>query len=376
MKIASLLALTGLAVASATSTAQAQSSVTLYGLMDTGIETISNVSASGFRLNRVPSNTATIPSRAGFRGREDLGGGLAAIFAAEMGILPDTGASGQGGRLFGRQAFVGLSGDWGAVTLGRQNTMTFYAVIDSDVFGPSVYGLGALDSYIPNSRADNAVGYRGKFGDITVGATYSLGRDTVATTPLSPAGTSCAGENGADARACREMSAMVKYDTKTWGAAVGYDRLNGRTVTLATGPVFGGLDSSSKSDTRVMVNGYANIGPVKVGAGVIRRNNEGTTIIPKSNLWYLAAAYTVTPTVVLDGGLSKLDYKNGSDFDATIVALRARYIFSKRTNAYVQMANIRNGNLSTVSVSSGAPGSNPAAGNSQTGAMVGILHAF
>jgi predicted porin len=376
MKIASLLALTGLAMASASTTAQAQSSVTLYGLMDTGIETISNVGPAGFRLNRVPSNTATIPSRAGFRGKEDLGGGLSAIFTAEMGILPDTGASGQGGRLFGRQAFVGLSGDWGAVTLGRQNTMTFYAVLDSDIFGPSVYGIGALDSYIPNSRADNAIGYRGKFGEVTVGATYSFGRDTVATTPVSPPGTNCAGENGADAKACRELSAMLKYDTKTWGAALGYDRLNGRTVTAATGPVFGGLDSSSKSDTRVMLNGYANIGPVKVGAGVIRRNNEGTTVIPKSNLYYLAAAYTVTPAVVLDGAISKLDYKNGNDFDATMIALRAKYLFSKRTNVYAQMGSIRNGNLSAVSVSSGAAGSNPAAGKSQTGFMAGIFHAF
>jgi predicted porin len=253
--------------------------------------------------------------------------------------------------------------------------MTFYAVVDSDIFGPSVYGIGALDAYIPNSRADNAVGYRGKFGEVTVGATYSLGRDVVNAGP-SPAGTNCAGENGDDAKACREISVMVKYDTKAWGAALGYDRLNGRTVTAATGPVFGALDSSAKSDTRVMLNGYANIGPVKVGAGVIRRTNDGTVVIPKSNLWYLAAAYTATPAVVLDGAISKLDYKNGKDFDATMVALRAKYLFSKRTNVYVQMGTIRNGNLSTVSVSSGAAGSNPAAGKSQTGFMAGIFHAF
>jgi predicted porin len=380
MKIASLLALTGLAIASASGTVQAQSSVTVYGLMDTGIESISNVGSSGFRLNRVPSNTATIPSRAGFRGREDLGGGLAAIFTLEMGIAPDTGASGQGGRLFGRQALVGLSGDWGAVTLGRQYTMTFWSLLESDVFGPSVYGIGALDAYIPNARADNSIVYRGKFSNVSVGASYSLGRDTVATTPLSPAGTGCAGENGADARACREWSAMVKYDTPAWGAAIAYDRFNGRAVTTAaglTGPVFGNLDSADKSDTRVMLNGYANIGPVKLGAGVIRRNNEGTLPTPpKSNLLYVGAAYTLSPAVMFDGHIAKLDYKGGNTADATLVAVRSWYRFSKRTSVYAQVGHIRNGSASAVSVSSGAPGSNPAAGGSQTGTMLGIYHSF
>ena len=375
MKMTYLLAVTCLALTSATSTVQAQSSVTLYGLMDTGIETISNVGAAGFRVNRVPSNTATIPSRTGFRGREDLGGGLAAVFTLEMGIAPDTGASGQGGRLFGRQALVGLSGDWGAVTLGRQYTMTFWSLLESDIFGSSVYGLGALDAYIPNARADNAIAYRGKFNEVSAGATYSLGRDTVNAGP-SPAGTNCAGENGADALACREWSAMVKYDTKVWGAALAYDRLNGRTVTAATGPVFGGLDSADKSDTRLMLNGYANIGPVKVGGGVIRRNNEGSATIPKSNLLYVGAAYTLSPAVMFDGAIAKLDYKGGSTLDATVVALRSWYRFSKRTSVYVQVGHIRNGSASAVSVSSGAAGSAPAAGGSQTGAMAGIYHSF
>jgi predicted porin len=374
MKTSSLVALTvsGLAAAGA---AHAQSSVNLYGLLDAGIESVSNVQSVG-RLTRMPSNTATIPSRVGMRGREDLGGGLGAIFTLEMGLAPDTGASGQGGRLFGRQALVGLSGNWGAVTLGRQYTMTFWSLLDSDRVGPTVYGLGALDAYIPNARADNSIAYKGTFSNLTVGATYSLGRDAVNAGP-SPAGTNCAGESGADSKACREWSAMVKYDTKAWGAAVAYDRINGRTVGAAPDAVFGGLTNSSLSDARLMVNGYVNIAAVKIGGGVIHRKNEGTvTTRSTSDLWYLGASYPVTPALTLDGHVAKLAYKDADNFDSTIVTLKTMYNLSKRTAVYAQIGTIRNDSLTRVSVSSGAPGSNPALGGSQTGTMVGVRHTF
>lgn len=375
MKISSLITLTGLAGLATAGAVQAQS-VSLYGIIDAGVESVSNVAPAGGRITRMPSNTGILPSRVGMRGTEDLGGGLSAIYTLEMGFAPDTGASGQGGRLFGRQSTVGLSGDWGAVTLGRQWTMLFWSLLDSDIVGPSIYGLGSLDSYIPNSRIDNSIAYKGKFSDFTVGATYSLGRDTVNAGP-SPAGTNCAGESGADSKACREWSAMVKYDTTTWGAALAYDELNGRTPASATDVVLpAGLTSSSKSDSRLMVNGYVNLASVKVGGGVIRRNNDGSATRPKSDLWYVAASYPVSPAWTIDGTLAKLNYKNVDNFDSTLLAVRSLYKLSKRTTLYAQIGTIRNDSLTNVSVSGGAPGSNPALGGSQTGTMVGINHRF
>lgn len=366
MKISSLIALSGLV---ATSAVQAQS-VTLYGMVDAGIESVSNVDSAGGRITRMPSNTGILPSRLGMRGKEDLGAGLSAIYTLEMGFAPDTGASGQGGRLFGRQSTVGFSGDWGAVTLGRQWTMLFWSLIDSDIVGPSVYGLGSLDSYIPNSRIDNSVAYKGKFGDLTVGATYSLGRDTVNAVP-SPAGTNCAGENGADAQACREWSALLKYDTKTWGAAVGYDALNGGTS--ATGA---GLTSSAKTDARLMLNGYVKLPAVKVAGGLIRRANDGSATKPKSDLWYVGAAYPLSSAWTIDGTYAKLSYKDVSNADASLLALRSLYKLSNRTTLYAQVGAINNDSLSNVSVSGGAAGSNPALGGSQTGVMLGVNHTF
>lgn len=369
--VTALAAFSALAAASAV---QAQS-VTLYGIIDTGIETVSNTAAGG-TITRVPSNTGIFASRWGMRGKEDLGGGLAAVFTLESGFGPDTGAMGQGGRLFGRQALVGLSGDWGAVTLGRQYSMLFWSMLDADIVGPSVFGLGSLDSYIPNARHDNAIVYRGKFNALSLGASYSLGRDTAAATPPNPTATNCPGESGSDSQACRAWSVLAKYDAPSWGAAVAYDLQHGRTLGAAPDAVFGGLNSSDKTDARLSVNGYAKFGDAKVGAGVIRRDNDGSTTRPKSSLWFVGASYALTPAWTVDGTVARLAYKNVDNADSTLVAVRALYKLSKRTTVYGQLGHISNQSAVAVSVSGGAPGSNPLAGGSQTGTMFGINHSF
>jgi predicted porin len=365
MKLSRLAALSGLVL---TGGVYAQS-VTIYGMVDTGIESVSNVGGGG-TLVRMPSTTGMLPSRLGFRGKEDLGGGLSAIYTLEMGFGVDTGVSGQGGRLFGRQSTVGFSGDWGAVTLGRQWTMLFWSILDSDIVGPSVYGLGSLDNYIPNSRIDNSIAYKGKFGNVTVGGTYSLGRDTV--NGSSPAATGCAGESATDTSACREWSAMVKYDTPSWGAALAYDAMTGGAGSWAVA----NLTSSSQTDSRLMVNGYLKVSNVKLAAGLIRRDNDGSVIKPKSDLWYVGASYPLTPVWTIDGTYAMLKYKDVSNYDASLLAVRALYALSKRTTLYAQVGSIQNDSLSALSVSGGASGSNPAAGGSQTGVMLGVNHKF
>lgn len=364
-----------ISVLASTGVAQAQN-VNLYGIVDTGVEYVNNVAAAAGSITRMPTTTGIVSSRVGVRGKEDLGGGLNAIFTLEMGFAPDTGVATQGGRFFGRQAQLGLSGDWGAVTLGRQWTMLFWSILDSDIVGPSVYGTGSLDAYFPNARIDNSVAYKGKFNDLTVGATYSLGRDTVNAGP-SPAGTNCPGESGVDAQACRAWSALVKYDTTSWGAGVAYDTLTGRTPASAADVLLpAGLTSSAKSDARLMVNGYVNLAHLKIGAGLIRRSNDGSATKPQSDLWYLGASYPLSSVWTVDGTLVKLSYKNIDGYDSTLLAMRSLHKLSKRTTLYAQIGTIRNGSLTNVSVSAGAPGSAPGFGESQTGVMAGISHAF
>ena len=91
--------------------------MTLYGFVDEGF-VYTNNQRGGAVIQTITGQNNT--SRLGFRGAEDLGGGLKAIFTLENGFDPSSGKFLQGGRLFGRQAFVGLSSRYGTVTLGRQ----------------------------------------------------------------------------------------------------------------------------------------------------------------------------------------------------------------------------------------------------------------
>jgi len=355
------------AIAALAGAAHAQSSVTVYGLIDAAIEHYDNANASGAGVTRMPGLTGGMfPSRLGFRGSEDLGNGLSAIFTLENGFQPDTGNVNQGGRLFGRQAWVGLSGKWGALTIGRTYNMLYISTFDVDPFGPSVYGIGTLDSFIPNGRHDNSISYKGTFDRITVGATYSLGRDVSAAG--GPSATNCPGESATSAQSCREYSGLLRYDApgSAFGALAAYDHLRGGAGAAA------GLTSADLSDSRLHLAGYANVGAWKFGAGVLHRNNEGSRTQPKSNLAYFDAAYSVTPQLVVDGQVAKLDFKDSPN-DSAQVLLRAMYNFSKRTTVYVAAGHIVNDGTAAVALSSGG---SVGAGLSQTGVITGIRHAF
>src|SRR5437868_12437876 len=123
-----------LAAAAASPGAHAQSSVTLYGIVDTGIQYYNNA-AGGGAVAGMPSLTGEVPSRFGLRGVEDLGGGYRAFFVLENGFAPNSGTLNYGGRLFGRQANVGIESPYGALTLGRQKNMSMRVLLNADVIG-------------------------------------------------------------------------------------------------------------------------------------------------------------------------------------------------------------------------------------------------
>ncbi|WP_439709426.1 porin [Cupriavidus pauculus] len=347
--------------------ASAQSSVTLYGVVDTGVEFVNKVGPQSNSVTRMLNLSGTVPSRWGLRGSEDLGGGLKSQFVLESGFAPDSGVSNQGGRLFGRQAWVGVSGAWGQVALGRQYTMLFWSTFDADILGPNVYGSSSLDNYLPNARADNSLSYKGKFGGLTLGATYSLGRDT-AGSPLGPSATNCAGESASDYRACKEWSALIQYETGSWGVSAVYDSLRG-------GPgAFAGLTSSSLKDDRASLNGYMILSKAKLGLGVIARRNEAIAT-PRSDLWFAGIAYDVTPALNVAAQGYYLRFHNSAN-KAWLGAVRATYAFSKRSSVYMTAGYIDNKGQSNLSVSSGAAGANPAPGGNQLGVTAGIKHVF
>jgi predicted porin len=160
----------------------AQSSVTLYGIIDEGINYTSNVATSsgGKRLFNLSSGVLQ-GSRWGMKGVEDLGGGLKALFTLENGFDVNNGRLSQGGLLFGRQAFVGLSSNkLGTVTLGRQyDSVVDYAspVAISHQWGGYIGAHpGDIDNFNNGQRTNNAVKYTSpNLSGLTFGGLYSFG---------------------------------------------------------------------------------------------------------------------------------------------------------------------------------------------------------
>lgn len=352
-----------LVVAAGLCSSAAMAQVTVYGIVDVGIERVSNTNTVGESAVKMPSLTGSLPSRIGFRGAEDLGNGVQAVFALETGFGPDTGTLGQGNRLFGRQAWVGLQGAYGTLKLGRQPNMTFYSMIKADVLGPNIYSINSLDGYLPNSRSDNTIGYLGTFNGVTVGGTYSLGRDT--SSAGGPGATGCAGEVAGNAKACRQVTALLSYDTQVFGVLGAYDMLYG-------GPgANNGLTSSDFSDRRLSLNGYAMVAGLKLGAGLIDRRTRMLTETG-TKLYYLGGTYLFTPQWQLDAQVSRLAVDD-TPKKSTLSVARVSYWLSKRTVIHSSFGYMRNAGGAAVAVDAGGT---VGAGLNQTGVMLGIRHTF
>ncbi|MDR2326090.1 MAG: porin [Acidovorax sp.] len=346
--------------------AHGQTSVQVYGVLDTAVEYINHVGADRSGLTRMPSLTGSMPSRLGFRGREELGSGLSAGFTLEMGIAPDTGGLNQGGRGFGRQAFVSLSGAGGTLGLGRQYSMLFWSLLDADILGANMQGLANLDSYLANARSDNTISYKSSLAGLSWGATYSWGRDSV--NAGNAGGTNCPGESSQDAKACRAWSAMLKYDSAAWGLALGHDMLRGGSAALF------GLDSSTKRDRRTTVNGYAKLGGAKISAGYMVRTNDGDAAQPRSRLWFVGGRYPLGHWV-FDAQYQQIRYQGSAD-KGQLLVLRSSYQLSKRTAVYASLGYVKNSGNAAFGASSAQGGGLPVAGVNQTSLGLGLHHSF
>ncbi|WP_343674333.1 porin [Paraburkholderia heleia] len=164
-----------------------KASVTLYGIIDEGVQFISNnknvVNGRnvGGRQLTLDSTNGINGSIWGLKGSEDLGGGLAAIFQLESGVNLNSGQLGQGGAEFGRQAYVGLASNrFGAITLGRQYDSPFYLVRQVTTMGYFSSALfshpGDLDNLNNSLRLNNSIRYISvNYRGLTFGGEWSLG---------------------------------------------------------------------------------------------------------------------------------------------------------------------------------------------------------
>src|ERR1700761_4302262 len=157
--------------------AHAQSSVTLYGIIDEGFDMITN-NKGGHQYQLAGS--VMQGNRWGLTGAEDLGGGMKALFLLESGFNGNSGALSQNGLLFGRQAWVGLSSQYGTVTLGRQydSVFDYAAPLAAGQLGGGIYGAhpGDLDNSNIDYHDNNTIKYASPtINGLKFGGTYSLG---------------------------------------------------------------------------------------------------------------------------------------------------------------------------------------------------------
>ena len=356
--------LIALAVLAASGAAMAQSSVTLFGIVDTNfsyIDGIGNDNESKYGLGT--SGNAT--SRLGFRGVEDLGGGLKAGFHLEGEIFGDDGNA--SGFNFKRRSTVSLAGGFGEVRLGRDLTPGYSKFISYDLFGQVGIGqfMGWSDWNGNNQttannnndangiRSSNMISYyTPNFSGFTAGLGY--GFDEKADTTNSKKG--------------RYVGGYVAYDNGPLSVALSYDE---SSALVLTSPAATGADRN-----RLTLGGSYDLNVVKLNA-ILQQTKDD---VPggserKVNAYMLGASAPV------GAGEVKLQYalydQKAIDSKAHQISLGYVHNLSKRTAVYGTVAYMDNKDASKLNLSAKGLGAIDArAGDSQTGYQVGIRHAF
>ncbi|OAJ54460.1 porin [Paraburkholderia ginsengiterrae] len=383
--------------------AHAQSSVTLYGIVDTGIGYQSSQtslgSTTGGRSVVKMVNGIWAGSRFGLKGGEDLGGGTKAIFQLEEGFNSATGAQSVPGLGFNRQAYVGVTNaNYGSFTAGRQYT-SYYTLLSP--YSPTTWLTGAygshpgdIDSLDTLYRVNNSLVYTSpNFHGLTASGSYSLG---------GVAGSFNAGST---------WSAALQYLNGPFGIAAGFQRINNSTSgggawgpdstasNNGSQPGVSGINNgyqTAQAQQRVAVTGgyafssqwdvsfsYSNVQYIPGTNSAFRSQatfNTGGAVVHFKPLTALdlAAGFSYTRATQSNGITSAASYQQYN--------LSQYYSLSKRTGLYALEAYQRAGGQTigsngksiinaTADIGDGQNGA-PSSSRSQFAAGVGIIHRF
>lgn len=373
--------------------------VTIYGVMsasydlvDAGYDTTQNGGTASQRVNKVSDNS----SRIGFKGTEDLGNGLAAVWQIESTIFPDAASNtttllgSSNGALNARNTFVGLSGKtWGTVILGRHDTPYKLSTRNLDMFadgiadnrsimGQAMQGavIGGTSAATFDGRASNVVAYVAPNMNGFSGAiAYVAGAEAAVTS----------GNKKGNA-----WSAMANYTNGPWYGALAYERHNlgtNATGTLANPFTGAARDLSDKSEKAWKLGVGYSANNFKVGfayektsddfgiPGLAAFNPKNSNDVFGHNAYYLSGAYMFGNNAV------KLAYtRAGSragqdDSGAKQWALGLDHNFSKRTKIFALYTKMNNDKNGLYSLSGGSNGGTPnttiTAGGAATALNVG-----
>ena len=334
--------LLALAAVAASSAAFAQSSVTLYGVVDASLESVKGDDT----VTRVSSDNLA-SSRFGLKGTEDLGNGRKANFVLESNMKMDTGANGGGStRFFDRAAWVGVAGGFGELRLGRQDTSIGLLAGNSSILGAQGYDdlkIAKTFSGDGYRRTDNAITYiLPKFVD--------------------------------------GLSAQVQYSTQASGAEDA-DKIGshyGLNVQYAVGGFSAGLGylqakkTDSVDDTGVLAYLGYDFGAVKLTGYLEQDKTDG--MAEKRQLYGVRFDVPVGKDIKLQASVAQVkdqEMTANNEDDATIIALKGVYALSKRTSVYALFTNVKNDDQVKLNV-----GQSVADGKTARGFAVGLSHKF
>jgi predicted porin len=314
-------------------TSSAQSNVTLYGIVDVGLR-YGNAATSNDNTLSVGSGQQRA-SRFGFRGTEELGGGLSASFQLESGFNADDGTLGYGNRLFGRQSWVGLNGGFGSIRFGRQTTAVYDVLFTVDPFVINgtgnaqrvfAYGLGKAD---PLSRADNAVTYSIRLHN---GIGFYAGH--------------AFGEKAGSFASNSSDFASVSYVAGAWNVRAAYQHADGVDLGAASTPLGAlvgpaHLGSANVNVKSAVVGAVYDLGPVKFHGiyGDTRIGNGGALAMRS----YMTGVTVGAGRGTMCASWNRNDIREFRNGVSDQYALDYTYPLSKRTFLYAASGYTKNG---------------------------------
>jgi predicted porin len=363
--------------------AHAQSSVTLYGVVDEGFQYTNN---QGGASSYAMSQGGLGSSKWGLTGNEDLGGGLRAFFKLENGFNPSNGALGNNGALFGRMAYVGLGSDrYGEVRLGKQYDLLFESLVQLSAAGKFAGGLGAHAGDVDNVWGDfnlsNAVKYLSPtLAGFRLGAAYAFGN--------------VAGSMGRN----QVVNFSLTYGNGPLGLAAAYLKVNNPATAVwnaTASPVAGAAYTNPL--TTPIYRGYATASSLQIAGGGAKyqlgASNFGllytnvqfsnavvTTTTPLGGNAHFDTlegnyTYNVSPALLL-GAAYSYTWASGARYGQ--VNLGSTYSLSKRTLLYLSGVWQHSSGTNSVGTQAMAANNNitPSDTPNQVVVRIGIRHSF
>ncbi|MBJ9752223.1 porin [Burkholderia cepacia] len=381
-----MLKATGMvALAAFASTGCAQSSVTLYGAIDSGLMYQSTSAAS---FSPKAPNTGKVyrfqeggiySSFWGLKGREDLGGGYAATFQLQGIFNSGSGKFGLSDTpgqpaIFNQVAAVGVTGPFGSITAGRQIVPMIYAMAETDVRASQYFG-SILTAWLGMNQA---AGWSGTSTNGPIGALYDSNalvyrspsfRGVSLTLEYAPGGVAGQFKGGT-----RE-SAVLKYSNDGLNlAAVYYNGHDTNPFVPTSATTYSLVPATGTANNRFYYLGaqYKFHGFMVSGSYANGKNpsNAGHVNI---DMYSAGLGYAFSPAFQLTSGVYYLKDRNNSSNHSTEVALGAEYSISKQTRFYTQIGHVNNRGGMAQMIAYGAP---VAPGMSTTAVDVGIRHNF